>query len=300
MSGGNGSLGVMMVNKNVTPSLLNAWQTHQLSVEVETMEHQVTLLCDIDPMMNDVKVLTRCISIRKSHAARKPNEPSSLDTSYLYFKFVTIGIDVENGYIAARALSNLVELFHISSPDKNPFYQLSRSSRKEVQVCVSVFSGTLSEGYRWKDRHGIEKTFCRVAKSLGSWGQNNESGWGTERTEPEAMWGSNKPEKETKKGLGTHHCCWSKKPSSDALKYSMYDSWASRIRLFIKGKKHGRMMLDSIDNGLLVYPTVKENGQTRPKKYFELSETQQLQDDCDVQATNIILHGLPPDGVLHC
>ncbi|GJY10575.1 hypothetical protein Tco_0378760 [Tanacetum coccineum] len=46
----------------------------------------------------------------------------------------------------------------------------------------------------------------------------------------------------------------------------MYDSWASRIRLFIKGKKHGRMMLDFIDN-----------------------------DDCDVQATNIILHGLPPD-----
>ncbi|GJS75494.1 retrovirus-related pol polyprotein from transposon TNT 1-94 [Tanacetum coccineum] len=50
------------------------------------------------------------------------------------------------------------------------------------------------------------------------------------------------------------------------LEKSMYDSWASRIRLFIKGKKHGRMMLDSIEN-----------------------------DDCDVQATNIILHGLPPD-----
>ncbi|GKB10991.1 hypothetical protein Tco_0844914 [Tanacetum coccineum] len=76
---------------------------------------------------------------------------------------------------------------------------------------------------------------------------------------------------------------------------SMYDSWASCIRLFIKGKKHGRMMLDSIDNGLLVYPTVEENGQTRPKKYSELTEAQQLQDDCDVQATNIILHGLPPD-----
>ncbi|GKC26800.1 retrovirus-related pol polyprotein from transposon TNT 1-94 [Tanacetum coccineum] len=71
------------------------------------------------------------------------------------------------------------------------------------------------------------------------------------------------------------------------LEKSMYDSWASRIRLFIKGKKNGRMMLDSIDNGPLVYPTVKENGQTRPKKYSELTEAQQLQDDCDVQATNI-------------
>ncbi|GKE24017.1 hypothetical protein Tco_1435529 [Tanacetum coccineum] len=49
------------------------------------------------------------------------------------------------------------------------------------------------------------------------------------------------------------------------LEKSMYDSWAS------------------------------QNGQTRPKKYSELTEAQQLQDDCDIQATNFILHGLPPD-----
>ncbi|GJS90776.1 retrovirus-related pol polyprotein from transposon TNT 1-94 [Tanacetum coccineum] len=55
------------------------------------------------------------------------------------------------------------------------------------------------------------------------------------------------------------------------------------------------MMLDSIDNGPLVYPTVEEDGHTRPKKYSELTEAQQLQDDCDVQATNIIRYGLPPD-----
>ncbi|GJX45665.1 retrovirus-related pol polyprotein from transposon TNT 1-94 [Tanacetum coccineum] len=79
------------------------------------------------------------------------------------------------------------------------------------------------------------------------------------------------------------------------LEKSMYDSCASRIRLFIKGKKHGMMMLDSIDNGPLVYPTVIEIGQTRPKKYSELTEAQQLQDDCDVQAMNTVLHGLPPD-----
>ncbi|GKA77811.1 hypothetical protein Tco_0784348, partial [Tanacetum coccineum] len=58
------------------------------------------------------------------------------------------------------------------------------------------------------------------------------------------------------------------------LEKSMYDSWASRP---------------------LVYPTIEEDGQTRLKKYSKLTEAQQLQDDCDVQATNIILHGLPPD-----
>nr|GEW36176.1 hypothetical protein [Tanacetum cinerariifolium] len=80
------------------------------------------------------------------------------------------------------------------------------------------------------------------------------------------------------------------------LEKSMYDSWESCIHTFIKGKKHGRMMLDSIDNGPLVYPTVEENGQTRPMKYSKLTEAQQLQDDCDVQATNIILQVLPLDG----
>ncbi|GJR98856.1 hypothetical protein Tco_0271030 [Tanacetum coccineum] len=44
------------------------------------------------------------------------------------------------------------------------------------------------------------------------------------------------------------------------LEKSMYDSWGSRICLFIKGKKNGRMMLDSIDNGPLVYPTIEEMG----------------------------------------
>nr|GEV08326.1 hypothetical protein [Tanacetum cinerariifolium] len=49
-------------------------------------------------------------------------------------------------------------------------------------------------------------------------------------------------------------------------------------------------------HGQVVY-VYSSNGRkmTRPKKYTELTEAQQLQDDCDVQTTNIILHGLPPD-----
>ncbi|GJX22776.1 copia protein [Tanacetum coccineum] len=78
------------------------------------------------------------------------------------------------------------------------------------------------------------------------------------------------------------------------LEKIMDDPWASRICLFIKGKKYGRMMLDSIDIVPLVYPTIEENGQIRTKKYSKLTEAQQLQDDCDVQETNILLHSLPP------
>ncbi|GKB37574.1 hypothetical protein Tco_0882516, partial [Tanacetum coccineum] len=60
-------------------------------------------------------------------------------------------------------------------------------------------------------------------------------------------------------------------------------------------KENGRMMLNSIDNGLLVYGTIEENGVTRPKKYEELTDAEKLQDGCDVKATNIILQGLPPE-----
>nr|GEW92308.1 retrovirus-related Pol polyprotein from transposon TNT 1-94 [Tanacetum cinerariifolium] len=55
------------------------------------------------------------------------------------------------------------------------------------------------------------------------------------------------------------------------------------------------MILESVENGPLLWPTVEENRVTRPKKYSELSETEAIQADCDVKATNIILQGLPPE-----
>ncbi|GJT21797.1 retrovirus-related pol polyprotein from transposon TNT 1-94 [Tanacetum coccineum] len=55
------------------------------------------------------------------------------------------------------------------------------------------------------------------------------------------------------------------------------------------------MILKSVENGPLIWPTIKENGVTRPKKYSKLSATEAIQADCDVKATNIILQGLPPE-----
>ncbi|GKE98025.1 hypothetical protein Tco_0021376 [Tanacetum coccineum] len=87
------------------------------------------------------------------------------------------------------------------------------------------------------------------------------------------------------------------------LDKTMYNSWQSRMLLYIKGKKNGRMVLESVENGPLVYPTIEEDGKIRDKKYAELIEQEKLQDDYDVQATNIVLLGLPPDVyslVNHC
>ncbi|GKD31184.1 hypothetical protein Tco_1241962, partial [Tanacetum coccineum] len=55
------------------------------------------------------------------------------------------------------------------------------------------------------------------------------------------------------------------------------------------------MILNLVENGPLIWPTVEENGETRKKKYEELSASEKLQADCDLKATNIVLEGLPPD-----
>ncbi|GJT18104.1 retrovirus-related pol polyprotein from transposon TNT 1-94 [Tanacetum coccineum] len=79
------------------------------------------------------------------------------------------------------------------------------------------------------------------------------------------------------------------------LDKDLYDSWKSRMELYMQNREHGRMILESVENGPLIWPTVEENGVTRTKKYAELSAAEKIQADCDMKATNIILQGLPAD-----
>nr|GEY07338.1 hypothetical protein [Tanacetum cinerariifolium] len=79
------------------------------------------------------------------------------------------------------------------------------------------------------------------------------------------------------------------------LEKDMYDSWKSRMELYMMNIQYGRIILESVKNGPLIWPTIEENEVTRPKKYSELSAAEATQVDCDVKATNIILQGLPPE-----
>ncbi|GJW72287.1 hypothetical protein Tco_0129204 [Tanacetum coccineum] len=83
------------------------------------------------------------------------------------------------------------------------------------------------------------------------------------------------------------------------LEKSLYDSWKSRIEHYMENRENrenGRMILSSIQNGPLIWPTVTEaDATTRTKTYEELSATEKIQADCDCKATNIVLQGLPPD-----
>ncbi|GJW44063.1 hypothetical protein Tco_0072862 [Tanacetum coccineum] len=76
------------------------------------------------------------------------------------------------------------------------------------------------------------------------------------------------------------------------LDKDLYDSWKSQMELYMQNREHGRMILKSVENGPLIWPTVKENGVIRTKKYVELSAAEKIQADCDMKATNIILPSL--------
>nr|GEX10607.1 hypothetical protein [Tanacetum cinerariifolium] len=84
------------------------------------------------------------------------------------------------------------------------------------------------------------------------------------------------------------------------LEKDMYDSWKSRMELYMLNRQHRRMILEYVESGPLLWPSIEENRVTWLKKYSELSPTEAIQADCDVKATNIILQGLPPEQEREC
>ncbi|GJV39926.1 retrovirus-related pol polyprotein from transposon TNT 1-94 [Tanacetum coccineum] len=79
------------------------------------------------------------------------------------------------------------------------------------------------------------------------------------------------------------------------LEKHLYDSWKSRMELYMMNRPHGRMILAYVEKGPLVWPTITVDGVTRPKEYTELTPAETIQADCDIKAINIILQGLPTE-----
>ncbi|GJW47164.1 hypothetical protein Tco_0078810 [Tanacetum coccineum] len=79
------------------------------------------------------------------------------------------------------------------------------------------------------------------------------------------------------------------------LEKHLYDSWKSRMELYMLNRPHGRMILASVEKGPLVWPSITVDGVTRLKEYTELTPAEAIQADCDIKAINIILQGLPTE-----
>ncbi|GKE10634.1 retrovirus-related pol polyprotein from transposon TNT 1-94 [Tanacetum coccineum] len=61
----------------------------------------------------------------------------------------------------------------------------------------------------------------------------------------------------------------------------MYDSWKSRMELYMENRENGYLILESIRNGPLVWPMIEENGEMRKKRVPELSALEKLQYEAD-------------------
>ncbi|GJZ16545.1 retrovirus-related pol polyprotein from transposon TNT 1-94 [Tanacetum coccineum] len=79
------------------------------------------------------------------------------------------------------------------------------------------------------------------------------------------------------------------------LEKHLYDSWKSRMELYMLNRPHGRMILAFVEKGPLVWPSITVDGATRLKEYIELTPAEAIQADCDIKAINIILYGLPTE-----
>ncbi|GKC04616.1 hypothetical protein Tco_0996226 [Tanacetum coccineum] len=77
------------------------------------------------------------------------------------------------------------------------------------------------------------------------------------------------------------------------LEKHLYDSWKSRMEIYMMNRPHGRMILASVEKGPLVWSTITVDGVTRPKEYTKLTPAETIQVDGDIKAINIILQGLP-------
>nr|GEX61048.1 integrase, catalytic region, zinc finger, CCHC-type, peptidase aspartic, catalytic [Tanacetum cinerariifolium] len=58
--------------------------------------------------------------------------------------------------------------------------------------------------------------------------------------------------------------------SQPILEKDMYDSWKSRMELYMMNRQHGQMILEFVKHGPLIWPTIEENGVTRLRKYSKL------------------------------
>ncbi|GJX40120.1 retrovirus-related pol polyprotein from transposon TNT 1-94 [Tanacetum coccineum] len=64
----------------------------------------------------------------------------------------------------------------------------------------------------------------------------------------------------------------------------LYDSWKSKMELYMMNIPHGRMILASIEKGPLVWLTITVDGVTRPKEYTELTPRRNHSTDYDIKA----------------
>ncbi|GJT96867.1 hypothetical protein Tco_1092385 [Tanacetum coccineum] len=85
------------------------------------------------------------------------------------------------------------------------------------------------------------------------------------------------------------------------LEKSQYNSWQSRMKLYLRGMEHDKDLFNSVFNGPFKYGTVvvpntsNTPKTTRPRTYDDLTDKEKIHEECNTRAINIVLQGLPPN-----
>ncbi|GKD06301.1 hypothetical protein Tco_1181275 [Tanacetum coccineum] len=72
------------------------------------------------------------------------------------------------------------------------------------------------------------------------------------------------------------------------LEKHVYDSWKSRMELYMMNRPNGRMILVSVEKGPLVWPSIIVDGVTRLKEYTELTPVEAIQADFNTKFLNTL------------
>nr|GEV68436.1 hypothetical protein [Tanacetum cinerariifolium] len=73
------------------------------------------------------------------------------------------------------------------------------------------------------------------------------------------------------------------------------------MKLYIRGKEHGKDLFDLVLNGPFTYGTFEvpatptTAAYMRERTYEDLIEKERIREECNIRTTNIVLQGLPPD-----
>ncbi|GJS77933.1 hypothetical protein Tco_0727814 [Tanacetum coccineum] len=75
------------------------------------------------------------------------------------------------------------------------------------------------------------------------------------------------------------------------LEKHLYDSWKSRMELYMLNRHQGRMILASFEKGPLIWPSITKDGVTRLKEYIELTLAESIQADYLWEKIKLLMQG---------
>ncbi|GKC07295.1 hypothetical protein Tco_0998905, partial [Tanacetum coccineum] len=130
------------------------------------MDMNITQLCNLDPMLDDIKILARCISIWKSHPLGKPNEVGSAKLYAINRVDMDFNNTVVKSTICVKALIEMKLEKHKNLREESGYYwrEIQDGTLKFLQERIRGLICTSQEG---RDSSGVD-VYTALAAPVGA------------------------------------------------------------------------------------------------------------------------------------